>query len=208
MSDHAKALRHLRRVDPVMATVITTVGKCDMKPHHEGEHLHALVRAIVYQQLSGKAAATIHGRVLALFGDSLPTADQLLEAPDTSYREAGLSRQKIAYLRDLAERVAAGKLPLDKIETLDDLAIEKSLTDVKGIGRWTAHMFLLFRLGRPDVLPDGDLGIRKGVQQAYRLRKLPTPERVKKIGAPWSPYSSVAAWYLWRLLDVTAKPQP
>jgi DNA-3-methyladenine glycosylase II len=126
----------------------------------------------------------------------------MLSVPDESLRAAGLSRQKIAYLRDLAQMVASGQLPLKTIEELDDDSIERALTSVKGVGRWTAQMFLIFRLGRPDVLPESDLGIRKGVKKAYRLRALPSPARVRKIGTRWSPWSSVASWYLWRLLEV------
>jgi 3-methyladenine DNA glycosylase/8-oxoguanine DNA glycosylase len=199
---HAKAIRHLRAADPALDRVIDVVGPCRMAPHSEGEHFHALIRAIVYQQLSGKAAATIHTRVLALFGSELPHPDQMLSVPDESLRAAGLSRQKIAYLRDLAERVASQQLPLATIEELDDDSIERTLTSVNGVGRWTAQMFLIFRLGRPDVLPESDLGIRKGVKKAYRLRALPSPARVRKIGTRWSPWSSVASWYLWRLLEV------
>ena len=202
---HRKALTHLRKCDPVLKRVIADVGTCGFRAHAEGDHLHALVRSIVYQQLSGKAAATIHGRLLQLFDNGRPTPSQLLAVPDASLRGAGLSRQKVAYLRDLAERASSGALQLDAIESMDDAAIEDALVSVKGIGRWTAQMFLMFRLGRPDVLPDGDLGIRKGVMRAYRLRKLPSPARVREIGATWSPYSSIASWYMWRVLDVPVR---
>jgi DNA-3-methyladenine glycosylase II len=184
-----------------MGKLIASLGRCGFQPEHDGEHLHALLRAIVYQQLSGKAAATIHGRVMALYGDTPPAAEQILATPDQSFRAAGLSRQKVSYLRDLAQKTADGLLPLHNVYEMDDAAVERALTSVKGVGRWTAQMFLMFRLGRPDVLPDGDLGIRKAVQKAYKLRSLPSPERVRKIGRPWSPYSSVASWYLWKLVD-------
>jgi DNA-3-methyladenine glycosylase II len=197
-----RALQHLRKSDPVLAKTIERVGPYRFKPMAEGKHLDALVRSIVYQQLSGKAAATIHRRLLDLFDDGAPNADQLVTLPEDVMRGAGLSRQKIGYLRDLGARVNANELPLEEIEKLSDAEIEAALVSVKGIGRWTAQMFLMFRLGRPDVLPESDLGIRKGVMRAYKLRKLPTPARVKEIGAPWSPYASVASWYLWRVLEV------
>lgn len=200
-ADYASSIRHLKRADPVLATVIDLVGPCTLAPRREGTHFDALLRAIVYQQLSGKAASTILGRVLALFGGRYPTAAELLATPDEQLRAAGLSRQKLGYVRDLARHVHDGTLPIDRIDELDDDQIIESLTAVKGIGRWSAQMFLMFRLGRPDVLPELDLGIRKGLQRAYRMRKLPTPERVKAIGARWSPYATYACWYLWRSLD-------
>jgi 3-methyladenine DNA glycosylase/8-oxoguanine DNA glycosylase len=202
---HRKAINHLRRADPQLAAVIDVVGPCRYATRAEGTHLGALVRAIVYQQLSGKAAATIHQRLRALFGDRDPTASELLATPEETLRGVGLSRQKLGYLRDLAQRVENGALPVDNLHELDDDALTNALVEVKGIGRWTAQMFLMFRLGRPDVLPDLDLGIQKGLQRAYRLRKRPTPRRVLEIGAKWAPYRTVAAWYLWRLLDAKAE---
>ncbi|HJU67404.1 MAG TPA: DNA-3-methyladenine glycosylase [Gemmatimonadaceae bacterium] len=196
-----RALAHLRKTDERIARVIAQVGACRFTPRAEGTHFDALLRAIVYQQLSGKAASTILGRVLALYGDRYPTAAELLSTPEEQLRAAGLSRQKLSYVRDLARHVHEGLLPVDQLDQLDDAAIIESLTAVKGIGRWSAQMFLMFRLGRPDVLPELDLGIRKGLQRAYRMRKLPTPKRVQAIGARWSPYSSYACWYLWRSLD-------
>jgi DNA-3-methyladenine glycosylase II len=171
-----------------------------MEPRREGTHFDALCRAIIYQQLSGKAAATIHGRVVALYGRP-PLPAELLATPDERLRAAGLSRQKLAYLRDLATHVDAGALPLDRVELMEDDAVLDALVAVKGIGRWTAQMFLMFRLGRPNVLPELDLGVQKGIQVAYRMRKRPTPVQVRRIGAPWAPHASVASWYLWRLLD-------
>jgi DNA-3-methyladenine glycosylase II len=132
---------------------------------------------------------------------------ELASTTDEQLRSIGLSRQKSAYLKDLGARVALGELPIETLHELTDEEIIAALTAVKGIGRWTAQMFLMFRLGRPDVLPDLDLGVQKGIQRAYRLRKLPTPERVKKIGAKWAPYRTVGSWYMWRLLD-TPKPVP
>ncbi len=196
-----RALAHLRKSDERIARVIAQVGPCRFTRRADGTHFDALLRAIVYQQLSGKAASTILGRVLALYGDRYPTAAELLATPEEQLRAAGLSRQKLSYMRDLARHVQEGLLPVDRLEALGDAEIIEALTAVKGIGRWSAQMFLMFRLGRPDVLPELDLGIRKGLQRAYRLRKLPTPQRVKTIGARWSPYSTYACWYLWRSLD-------
>ena len=199
------AVRHLTRVDPVFAEVIRRVGPCRFETHPEGSHFDAVARSIVYQQLSGKAAATIHGRVLDLYGGRAPTPLELAETPDERLRGAGLSRQKLTYLKDLGARVAAGSLPIETLHDLPDDQVVESLVQVKGIGRWTAQMFLMFRLGRPDVLPDLDLGIQKGIQKAYRLRKLPPPARVLSIGAKWAPYRTIASWYLWRVLETDEK---
>jgi DNA-3-methyladenine glycosylase II len=198
---HREAIRHLRRADPKLAQVIAHVGSCRFTPRAEGTHFDALLRSIIYQQLSGKAAATIHARFAGLYGGRSPTPDELLATTDEALRGVGLSRQKLSYLKDLARHVASGELPLDGIEQLSDEAIVDALVRVKGIGRWTAHMFLMFRLGRPNVLPDLDLGIQKGIQVAYRMRKLPPPAHVQKIGTRWAPFATVACWYLWRLLD-------
>ena len=184
-----------------MARVIEHVGACRFVPRAEGTHFDALLRSIVYQQLSGKAASTILGRVLAIYGNRYPTAAELLSTPEEQLRAAGLSRQKLSYMRDLARHVQDGTLPLADLHELEDKDIIEALTAVKGIGRWSAQMFLMFRLGRPDVLPDNDLGIRKGLQRAYRMRKLPAPKKVQAIGARWSPYATYACWYLWRSLD-------
>lgn len=198
---HRKAVNHLRRVDPVMAGVIEAVGPCRFKTRAELSHFEAVARSIIYQQLSGKAAATIYGRFEALFGSERPHAAALVALDDAALRGAGISRQKLSYLRDLAERVHAGGVPIDTLHELADDEIIGHLTSVKGVGVWTAQMFLMFKLGRPDVLPDLDLGIRKGLQQAYRLRKLPDSKRVQAIGAKWAPYRTIACWYLWRSID-------
>lgn len=196
-----EAIRHLRRNDRVLAQVIDRVGPYTFERTNGGSHFAALTRTIVYQQLSGKAAATILGRLHALYGNRPPTARQLLETTDAQLRAVGISGQKASYLRDLASRVQDGRLPVVRLGRLDDDKVAEVLTGVKGIGRWSAQIFLMFRLGRPDVLPDGDLGIQNAIQRAYRLRKRPTPERVMQIGAPWAPFRSVASWYLWRSLD-------
>jgi DNA-3-methyladenine glycosylase II len=197
-----RAINHLRRVDPVMERVIEQVGPYTLRPRAEGTHFEHIARAIIYQQLSGKAAATIHGRVCALFASGRMEPTQLVTLPDESLRAAGLSRQKVAYLRNLAEHATNGQLRIDVLHELPDAEIAAQLVSVKGVGIWTAQMFLMFRLGRPDVLPGSDLGIRKGVQRAYRMRTMPTPKRVEALGAKWAPYRTVASWYLWRLLDV------
>jgi DNA-3-methyladenine glycosylase II len=206
-----RALTHLKTVDPILARVIERVGPYRPRMQTEGTHFSAIVRAIMYQQLSGKAAATIHARFLGLYGDREPTPAQILATPDDALRSVGLSRPKARYLKDLAQRVENTGLPIERLHELGDNAVMDALVQVKGIGRWTAHMFLLFRLGRLDVLPELDLGVRKAVQQVYGLRRLPTPEQVQKRGAAWSPYASVATWYLWRSLElpptVIARPE-
>jgi DNA-3-methyladenine glycosylase II len=196
-----KAVAHLRKVDPVLALVIQRVGAYRGWPASNGTHFDAVCRSIVFQQLSGKAAGTIHGRFVGLYGGRTPRPEELAATADEQLRAVGLSRQKSAYLKDLGARVASGELPIETLHELSDADVIAALTQVKGIGRWTAQMFMMFRLGRPDVLPDLDLGVQKAIQKAYRLRKLPTPEKVLKIGAKWAPYRTVAAWYLWRSLD-------
>jgi len=196
-----KAVAHLRKVDPALAQVIYKIGPYKGWQASNGTHFDAVCRSIVFQQLSGKAAGTIHGRFQGLYGGRTPLPDELATTSDEKLRAVGLSRQKSAYLKDLGARVTAGQLPIETLHELTDEEVISALTQVKGIGRWTAQMFLMFRLGRPDVLPDLDLGVQKGIQRTYRLRKLPTPERVKKIGAKWAPHSTVACWYLWRSLE-------
>jgi len=201
MANYRKSINHLKRVDPVLAEIIEKVGPCRLRAVSEGSHFEALTRSIVFQQLSGKAAATILSRVVALFPNSVPTAVGVTRITDERFRSAGLSRQKIGYLRDLAEKVASGALPLDAVESMKNDELIAHLVQVKGIGRWTAQMFLMFRLGRLDVLPELDLGIQNAIRKAYRKRKRPTPKEVAKIGAKWAPHSSVASWYLWRSLE-------
>lgn len=196
-----KAVNHLRRVDPVMAGLIDAVGPCRFKATADLTHFEAVARSIIYQQLSGKAAGTIHGRFVALFGGERPHAHGIAALPDEAFRGAGISRQKLGYLRDLAGRVVDGAVPIDTLHEFPDDEVIRHLTSIKGVGVWTAQMFLMFRLGRPDVLPDLDLGIRKGIQRAYRLRKLPDSRKVHTIGARWAPYRTIASWYLWRSID-------
>jgi DNA-3-methyladenine glycosylase II len=201
-SPHRKAIAHLRKVDPVMAGVIDAVGPCKLTPRTEWTHFDALVRSIVFQQLSGQAAATIHGRVLALIGDGSETPAKITATSHEAFRAAGLSNAKARYVRNLAEHVLDGSLPVETLHELSDEEIIAALTQVKGIGKWSAQMFLMFRLGRPDVLPELDLGVQKGIQKAYRLRKLPTPAQVLRRGARWAPYRTVASWYMWRVLEL------
>jgi DNA-3-methyladenine glycosylase II len=196
------AVRHLKRVDPTLRRVIERVGPCRLTLRTEGVDFDHLARAIVYQQLAGKAAAAIHGRLLGLYGDRPPTPAELLGTPAARLRRAGLSRQKLAYLRALARHVHTGALPLGDLSDLADEAIIEAVTQVQGIGVWTAQMFLMFRLGRPDVLPALDFGIRNAVRLAYGLRTMPTAAQLERIAAPWRPYRTVACWYLWRSLDV------
>jgi DNA-3-methyladenine glycosylase II len=195
----AAAIKHLR-TDPVFARIIDQVGPCKFEARAEGSHFDALVRSIVYQQITGKAAATIIARVHAHFGGP-PTPEALLAAREEQLRAAGLSRQKQRYLRDLADRAHRGEVALESLDSLPDDEIIAALTSVMGIGRWTAEIFLMFRLGRPDVLPGGDLGLQKAIHKAYRTRGLPAPARVARIGAAWAPHRTVASWYLWRYLD-------
>lgn len=199
--DYSRASRLLARRDPVLAALIRQHGPCRLADAVRADHFSALVRSIVFQQLSTKAASTIHARLIGLMPDGAVSPEALALITETQFRNAGVSRQKAMYLRDLCERVAAGDVVLDGVEALEDEAIIAALTKVKGIGRWTAEMFLMFRLHRPDVLPVNDLGILTAVQRAYRLRKRPTPDRLRRIADAWKPYRTVACWYLWRSLD-------
>lgn len=185
-----------------MSGVIDTVGRCTLVPRTEWTHFDALVRSIVYQQLSGKAAATIHGRVLTLVGDGAQAPHRITATSHEDLRAAGLSNAKARYVRNLAEHVLDGSLPVESLHEMRDDEIIAALTQVKGIGRWSAQMFLMFRLGRPDILPELDLGVQKGIQKAYRLRKLPTPTQVLRRGEKWAPYRTIASWYMWRILEV------
>ena len=192
------------RRDPVLGAAIKRIGPCALASRQRKDHLSALVGSIVSQQLSTKAAATIFGRFIALFpGGEIPDAAAIAALDDAALRAVGLSGQKVGYLRDLSARIADGRLRLDELEGLLDEEVIERLTAVKGFGRWTAEMFLMFRLHRPDVLPVGDLGIVKAVQKLYGLRKTPDAKRILKIGDGWRPYRSVASWYLWQTLRET-----
>jgi DNA-3-methyladenine glycosylase II len=198
---YEKARRYLMRKDPILGAAIKRIGACGMADRQRKDHLSALVSAIVSQQLSTKAAATIFGRFVALFPDQqIPGAAAIAAQSDAALRAVGLSGQKVSYLRDLSARIADGRLDLDELDALPDDVVIERLTAVKGFGRWTAEMFLMFRLHRPDVLPAGDLGIVNAIQRLYRLRKRPDAKRILKIGEAWKPYRSVASWYLWQTL--------
>jgi len=198
--DYGRARRVLARRDPVLRDLMRRHGACRLAEAQRSDPFRALCHAIIAQQLSTKAAATIEGRFAALFG-GVPTSVAVAKASDAQLRAAGLSPQKLRYMRDLCAKIDDGSLSLHDLDTLADEDVITSLTSVKGIGRWTAEMFLIFRLHRPDVLPVDDLGIVKAVQRAYRLRVAPSADRLTKIGDAWRPYRSVACWYLWASLD-------
>ncbi|HMK11238.1 MAG TPA: hypothetical protein VK461_06635 [Acidimicrobiales bacterium] len=202
--DAPRAVRALRRADPVLGDVIELVGPFDMAVKHSSSVFAVLSEAIVYQQLTARAAETIHARVVAACGadgDGL-RADHVLRASDEALRGAGLSRAKVASLRDLAAHDRAGALPtLADVTTMDDDEIVERLTAVRGLGRWTAHMFLIFRLGRPDVLPVDDYGVRRAFGLVYRC-ETPTAKELAAHGERWAPYRTVASWYLWRALEL------
>ena len=198
---YERARRTLMRRDPILGGAIKKIGPCGMADRQRKDHLSALIGSIVSQQLSTKAAATIFGRLAALFPDHHITGADAIDAiDDATLRGVGLSGQKVSYLRDLCARIRDGRLNLDELDTLPDEVVIERLTAVKGFGRWTAEMFLMFRLHRPDVLPAGDLGITNAIQRLYKLRKRPDAKRILKIGEAWKPYRSVASWYLWQTL--------
>ena len=202
--DPGEALEHVRASDASLARVIDAVGPFRMERKTTSSVFGALAEAIVYQQLNGKAAATIFARICALFprASNGPTPRHILGASDQELRAAGLSRPKLLALRDLAEKTQRRTLPaLAELQDMDDEEIIAALTQVRGIGRWTAEMFLMFRLGRPDVLPVDDYGIRKGFAVAFKKRELPTPEAITKRGERWKPYRTLASWYLWRAAE-------
>jgi DNA-3-methyladenine glycosylase II len=205
--DVRAALRHLRRSDPRLAKAIAAVGRCELEFTPSRSPFHSLMRAITYQQLSGKAAATIHGRVVALFpADRGPHPELLMELPDAALRGAGLSRNKLLALKDLAAKALDGTVPeMRALKALEDEDIIERLTQVRGVGRWTVEMLLIFTLGRPDVLPVTDLGIRKGFQRTHGMRRLPAYSTLERAGRAWAPYRSIASWYLWRVADGEAK---
>jgi DNA-3-methyladenine glycosylase II len=198
------------RRDPVLGAIIKRYGECRLRTDRAPDIYCGLIQAIVSQQLSTKAAATIYARFRALLPkDTEPTPDAVLPLSDETLRGVGLSRQKIGYLRDLSQKMLDGSLRPDALHSLADEAVVEMLTEIKGIGRWTAEMILIFRLLRPDILPLGDLGIVKAIQKAYGLPKPPDARRMLKIAEPWRPYRSVASWYLWASLDVArARPKP
>jgi DNA-3-methyladenine glycosylase II len=194
-----KAIHHLKKSDPVLSAIIERVGPCRME--FGPPEFHSLAEAIVYQQLNGKAAVTIFKRFAALAGDPI-TAEGILKLTDAQMRTVGLSKQKTSYLKDMAERAARGELDFKRLPQMTDAEVIEHLTQVKGVGVWTAHMFLMFTLRRPNVLPTGDYGVQVAIKKHYKKRKLPKPVQMEKIARAWEPYRSVACWYLWRSLDI------
>lgn len=194
-----KAVTHLKKADPVLRAIIERVGPCRME--FGPPEFCSLAESIVYQQLNGTAAATIFKRFVAVAGEPL-TPEGVLKLSDEQLRSVGLSKQKSSYLKDLSLKTRDGLLDFAKLSDLPDEEVIKHLTQVKGIGVWTAHMFLMFTLKRPDVLPTGDYGVQAAIKKHYKKRKLPKPHIMEKIAKPWSPYRSVACWYLWRSLDI------
>jgi DNA-3-methyladenine glycosylase II len=200
------AVRHLKRADPVLRRLIERLGPCELEGERERRQFGALVDAILYQQLAYRAAQTIARRFRELFGNPngtgqgrLPRPEELLRVPARRLRAAGVSRQKIGYLRDLAAKAASGELRLGRFARLSDEEVIANVTAVKGVGRWTAEMFLIFSLGRPDVLPVDDLGVQYGFKDAYGLRRLPSEAWMRRTAEAWRPYRTVGTWYLWKL---------
>ncbi len=194
-----KAIEHLKRADPVLARIIDEAGPCRIQ--YQEPCFRSLASSIIFQQLSGRVAAAIEARVEAAMPEGRMTPEAVLALEETQLRACGLSGQKARYLRHLAECTDTGALRFEGLEGLSDDEVIERLTVVKGVGVWTAHMFLIFTLRRPDVLPTGDLGVRAAMKRAYRMRQLPKPERMEKIAARWRPWRSVASWYLWRSLE-------
>ena len=199
-----QAVEHLRGADDTLCKIIDERGPLDHEARMRGrpsDPYGALLRSIVGQQLSTKAARSIYGRLTDLFDGRTPTPQELLDADPEVVRSAGLSRPKVSYLRSLAEHVVSGELELDRLHELPDEDVAREVTAVKGLGQWTADMFLIFHLGRPDVLPVGDLGVRRAVERAYGLEELPDAETLERLGERWRPYRSLASLYLWDSLD-------
>lgn len=198
--EFARARRAIMRRDPVLAPVIRKHKERTLLDRPIMDPFPALARVITGQQISTKAAATIYGRLAALMPAGM-VPEAMLALTDEQFRQAGMSRQKITYLRDLAAKVASGDLPVHSLHELTDDEVIEAIVRVKGLGRWSAEMFLMFRLHRPDVLPVDDLGIVNAIHRLYRLRKKPTADRIRKIGEAWRPYRTIACWYLWRSLE-------
>lgn len=198
-----KAITHLKKSDPILAAIIEKVGTCRIDYREAG--FSTMARAIVFQQLNGKAATAIYERTVAALGNGGMSPRAVLRARTARLRAAGLSLQKIEYLRDLAGHTTRRTLRFDRLPDLPDGEVIETLTRVKGIGVWSAHMFLLFALRRPDILATGDYGVRAAIQRAYGLKELPRPAEVERIAEPWRPYRSFACWYLWRSLEFQKK---
>ena len=193
------AVRHLKKSDPILAAIIDKVGPCRMQ--YGPPEFHSLAEAIIYQQLNGKAAVTIFKRFTDLAGDPLTPAGILKLTPE-QMRAVGLSKQKSSYLVDMAQRAQRGELDFARLGEMSDDEVIKHLTQVKGVGVWTAHMFLMFTLRRPNILPVGDFGVQMAIKKLYKKRKMPKPKDMEKIARAWEPYRSVACWYLWKSMDV------
>jgi len=206
----SQPIQHLSSVDPVMHGLIQTIGPFALKPKIHCSPFESLARAIAYQQLHDKAAASILNRFLALFpGRRFPRPEELLAVNARAIRRSGFSQAKVLALRDLAAKVLDGTVPSRRvIQTLDDDAIIERLIEVRGVGRWTAEMLLIFQLGRPDVLPVDDFGVRNGFRIAYGRRTMPTPKQVRRFGERWKPHRTAAAWYLWRAADRARNEKP
>jgi DNA-3-methyladenine glycosylase II len=200
---HPEAIEHLSRADRILAKLIKRVGPCTLKVRKRRTPFQSLVRAVAYQQLNGTAAETILGRVKALYpGRRFPRPEDLLATPDDKLRAAGLSRAKIAAVKDIAARTLDGTIPDSRaIARMTEVEIVERLTSVRGVGPWTVEMLLIFTLGRLDVLPVTDYGVRKGFALTYGWKDLPTPKELSKLGEKWRPHRSTAAWYFWRALD-------
>jgi len=203
MKDGQLATRHLAGVDPVMRQLIREVGPCTFEPRRRRSPFESLARAIAYQQLHDRAAESILRRFLRLFPNrKFPRPDELLAMQTAAIRKAGFSKPKIAALRDLAAKTLDGTVPSNRvIRTLDDHEIIQRLIEIRGVGRWTVEMLLIFNLGRPDILPVDDYGVRNGYRLAYGCPTIPTPKQMSQYGERWTPYRTVAAWYLWRAAD-------
>lgn len=197
------AINFLKQSDPVLGQLITQIGTCQLAdPHQQTDLFAALARAILHQQLSTKAAATIHSRFLQLYPETpFPSAEAVLNTPEEVLRSVGISRPKIRYLQDLANQVLSGLPTLEQLSAMDDEAVISTLTQVKGVGRWTVQMLLIFHLHRLDVLPLDDLGVQAGIRKVYSLNQLPTKQMMTSLGQKWQPYRSVASWYLWQSLS-------
>jgi DNA-3-methyladenine glycosylase II len=199
---HRRAISHLRACDPALAAIIDRVGPYRLVLRKDGTHFDYVVRCIIGQQLSGKAAQTIYQRLLELYGGRRPAPAELLKTRDGDLRAVGLSGRKVEYVKELAARAHGREIAIERLHEMADEEVMETLVRVRGIGRWTAQMVLMFRLGRADILPELDLGVQKAAQRLFRMRKLPTPEKLRRMGAKWAPYRTYAAWYLWRSLEL------
>lgn len=199
--DARAAVRHLKRADPSIARIIERVGPCRLERPAKPDVFHDLTHSIVHQQLNGTAAGTIFGRFKALYpGAKFPSPEAILKTSDARLRSVGLSPQKLSYIKDLATKVKDGTVDLGSIKNWDDEEVIEHLTEVKGVGRWTAEMVLLFTLGRPDVLPVDDYAFQRGMKDSYNLRQWPKANKIKSLAEPWRPYRSYGTWYIWRSL--------